>query len=231
MFFVGTMELSLVLRWALEVLERQLSSGLKTLAMVHCILPLRTVNAACKAVVDLIDISVLLRETMSDPCRTVKYHNKSLHMSDRCVEIVEAMQLLWILPFRAQQRRMNQLRMGDQPRTAVGSIEIGVRFIQTGQIKSISDRLVSHIHDQWRLTMNSIAWARAEVPRQRFGQMVGPMLIGGRPRHLSNWTTAAGRSASEPRIARRRSGRSGRSKSIPRDVENRINLYHGSGSN
>ena len=200
MFFVGTIELSLVLRWALEFLERRVSSGAKALVMVHCILPLRAVNAASKALVDLNDISVLLRKTMSDSHRTVEDHNRSLHLSDGCVKIVDAMRLFWI--WRCYVPMASQLlwrSLDDQP---VIEIEIEPSFDQTGWLKSISEGLVSHLHDEWSETMNSIAQYRAFISQQRFGRLVGPMLIGNKPRGLSNWTTLHGRSASEPRIDR-----------------------------
>ena len=183
--------LELVECWALEVLERPLSSGVKALVMVRCVLPLRIVCTASKALVDMIDISVLLRQTMSSPYMRVEYHNRSLKLSDGCVKVVEAM------------RRFGRSYV--RQRRSLG--DVATSFDQGGRLKSMSEGLVSHIHVEWNLTMNRVAQCRTTMPRQRLGQLVARTLLGKRvPHRISNWTTLNGRSASEPRIERGQSG-------------------------
>ena len=178
----------MVVLWALELLERPLSSGGKALVMVRCVLPQRTVCTACKALVDTIDISVLLRQTMSSPYMTVEYHNRSLKLSDGCVKVVEAM------------RRFG--RSCIRQRRSMGDVA-SASFDKRGRLKSMTEGLVSHIHVEWNLTMNSVAQFRITIPRRPFGRLVAKTLLGRRGSHrISNWTTLNGRSASEPRIDR-----------------------------
>ena len=194
----------MVVLWALELLERPLTSGGKALVMVRCVLPQRTVCTACKALVDTIDISVLLRQTMSSPYMTVEYHNRSLKLSDGFVKVVEAM------------RRFGRSYV--RQRRSLG--DVATSFDQGGRLKSMSEGLVSHIHVEWNLTMNRVAQCRTTMPRQRLGQLVARTLLGKRvPHRISNWTTLNGRSASEPRIERGQSRRV-RSRSLsPYDLQ------------
>ena len=141
--------LELVECWALEVLERPLSSGVKALVMVRCVLPLRIVCTASKALVDMIDISVLLRQTMSSPYMRVEYHNRSLKLSDGCVKVVEAM------------RRFG--RSCIRQRRSMGDVA-SASFEKRGRLKSMTEGLVSHIHVEWNLTMNSVAQFRITIP-------------------------------------------------------------------
>ena len=185
-----------VMRWARELLERPLSSGVKALVMVRCILPQRIVCTAFKALVDKIDIYVLLRQTMSSPCKTVEYHNRSLKLSDGCVKVVEAM------------RRFGRSYV--RQRRSLGNVAvISASFDLGGRLKSVSEGLVSCIHVEWTLTMNRVAPCRTTIPRQTFGQLVAKTLLGNRvPHGISNFgLTLNGRSASEPRIDRGQSRR------------------------
>ena len=177
-----------VLRWEVKILELPLKSGLKALIMVRNILPLRIVCTASKALVDTIDIAVLLQQTMSNPYKTVEYHNRSLKLSDGCVKVVEAMRRF----------RRSYVR---QKRSLGDVAAISTSFDQGGRLKSVGKGLVSHLHVEWNLTMNSVAQWRTTIPRRPLGKLVAKMLLGKRvPHRISNWTTLNRRSASEPRI-------------------------------
>ena len=69
-----------VLHWEVKILELPLKSGLKAFIMVRNILPLRIVCTASKALVDTIDIAVLLQQTRSDPYKTLP-QQKRVHVN------------------------------------------------------------------------------------------------------------------------------------------------------
>ena len=105
-----------------------------------------------------------------------------------CVNVVVAIQRFW----RFYVSRSRAVRDGP---VICASFHLGNR------LKSMSEGLVSHIHEEWNLTMNNLAPFRTTTPRQRFGQLVANALIGNRvPHRIRNQATMYGRSASEPRI-------------------------------
>ena len=84
--------MSIVLSWAIALLEQPLGAGLHALILVRYILPCKLLHRATKAKIDRIYMLILVQQTMLDNLgRSALYHNRSLQLPDRYVKIVEAM--------------------------------------------------------------------------------------------------------------------------------------------
>ena len=178
----------IVMRWAFELLHRPLRSGLKALIMVRCILPSRILCSASKALVDQIGEFVLLQQTLSAPSLTVEYHNRRLGLSDRCVKVVMEMRRFMKSYHLLQSRSLRD-----------GAIACVSYDHVDGRLTSMSEGMVSHIHEAWYLTMNDVAPCRASIPRQHIGRAVAKALLRSKRIRIRNQATLNGRSASEPR--------------------------------
>ena len=185
----------IVMRWAFQLLERPLSSGLKALIMVRCILTSRILCAASKALVDQIDVFVLLQQTQSAPSLTVEYHNRRLGLSDRCVKVVMEMRR-----FMKSYHLLQSRSLRDGAITCAWYDHVACAWYDhvDGRLTSMSEGMVSQIHEAWYLTMNNVAPYRARIPRQHFGRLVAKELLGVHT-PICNQATLNGRSASEPR--------------------------------
>ena len=186
---------NLVLRWVIELLEldddlrgKNMKSGLKALVFRRYVLPSRILCTASKAMVDKTNIFILLQQTWSDCWKTVDYHNRCLKLPAGCVEIV---------------KQVGKFRRSYMPK-GEGNIVTNV-YNEFGYLKWMSEGLVSHLHEEWSLTLNSVARYRPFFPsRKAFGKAVADRLIGNRGQHrLRDWSTANSRAASQPLICSR----------------------------
>ena len=119
-------------------MRRGKTLGVKALVMVRFILPLRLLSKGTQAFVDKIDVWILLRKSLPSDFRTLEFHNRSLGLSDECVQVAKL-----LLRFRKPYvPRCSSGRTFDNG--AVAS------FLNGGKLTSVTKGYVRLIHKQWK---------------------------------------------------------------------------------
>ena len=176
-----------VLYWGICQFQGSFHAGLKAIQLRNYILPARLVNTAMKKMVESVDVFVLIKETWSDPFKTVKWLSEHLQLSSHCMDIVVALQRLSRQHCFSPLYRLRPSAFNDR-------CAMFTSFYKSG-LKPIPRDLVEVIHKEWlqeryRLIRSGHIWKEAWKV----------LILHGRGRNLFRYYawSCGRRSASEP---------------------------------